>query len=382
MMVRVASALRRSAHSEHRVPVVITPDTEDSLGVAALRAGASLTTEFPSGSSRAVIGPAVRLSKRVVRRLLRWYINPIAGQQTGFNHAVLSLAERIGAQIERLGSDLVAQRERHQDDLASVERAVDRLRADIESAVAARSDNAEQLLPSGWKALHYREFEDRHRGPRELIKKLQEPYLAHFAHCTRVLDAGGGRGEFLEIMADAGISAYAVDLDETQVAEASERGLEVYHGSVVDHLREIVPGSIDGIFSAQTVEHISGQDLLEFLDLAFRKLAPGGIIVVETPNPETLFIFSAFFYVDLTHVKPVHPEALRWAMEVTGFQDLQIQRILEVPPGHRLDELPASLASEPGWSTIATNISRLNTLLYGPQHYAAIARKPPTHADD
>ena len=91
---------------------------------------------------------------------------------------------------------------------------------------------------------------------------------------------------------------------------------------------------------------------------------------------ESLFIFHAFFYVDLTHVRPIHPEAMKWAMEATGFVDIRLERILPVPAPARLDPVPEELRGEAGWDAIAGNVERLNSLLYGPQHYAAVGIKP------
>ncbi|MGH9190524.1 MAG: class I SAM-dependent methyltransferase, partial [Acidimicrobiales bacterium] len=194
--------------------------------------------------------------------------------------------------------------------------------------------------------------------------------------CRRVLDVGCGRGEFLAVMRDAGVSAYGVDSDESMVEAAKAQGLEVVLQDAVAHLRELPAGQVDGVFSSQVAEHLSTDELMALLDAAYQRLAPGGVMVVETPNPESLFIFAAFFYVDLTHIKPIHPEAMRWAMEASGFRDVRIQRILPVPDGTRLEPVPAELAGEAGWSSLAANVDRLNDLLYGPQHYAAIATKP------
>ena len=111
----------------------------------------------------------------------------------------------------------------------------------------------------------------------------------------------------------------------------------------------------------------------------YRKLKPGGVFVMETPNPEALFIFATFFYVDLTHIKPIHPEALRWAFEACGFEDVRVVRSQKVPDAARLAPVPEDLRTQPGWDVLARNIDTLNDLIYGYQHYAVVARKPEAH---
>ena len=134
-------------------------------------------------------------------------------------------------------------------------------------------------------------------------------------------------------------------------------------------------GAIDAIFCSQVAEHLQTWELMALLEVAHRKLAPGGVIVFETPNPECLFIFHSFFYVDLTHIRPIHPEAMRWAFETSGFTDVRIDRVLPLPDDVRLEEVPVDLHDDPTWLRMATNVVRLNALLYGPQHYVAVGYK-------
>jgi O-antigen chain-terminating methyltransferase len=203
-------------------------------------------------------------------------------------------------------------------------------------------------------------------------------YLPHFQRCRRVLDIGCGRGEFLSLLRDAGISAYGVDSDESMVDAGRASGVEVLLVDAFVHLRGLAPGAVDGIFCSQVAEHLETPQLVALLELSKRALAPGGVVVIETPNPESLSILSRFFYTDLTHVRPIHPDALRWAMEAVGFDAVRVERVLPVEAGVRLDQLPDQLARQDGWATVAVNIDRLNNVLFGPQNFAAVATAPRT----
>lgn len=374
MMERVETAVGRASRARRLSrPIFVRADDND-LGLAGLRHPAHIDTEFFSGSSRPVVGPLIRNAKRAVRRGLRWYVKPMMEQQSRFNNRIIDVLERLARQDERLATRLERTEDRH-------ETALDRMRADLLALAQAGSNGSGPaspavVPPSTRLALQYRAFEDRHRGPYDEIGKLLKVYLPHFAGRRRVLDLGCGRGEFLNVLREAGISGYGVDIDESMVEAARAQGHEVVLGDAMAHLGELPSGTIDGVFSSQVAEHLQTSELMAMIDLAFRKLAPGGVIVIETPNPETLFIFAAFFYVDLTHVKPIHPEAMKWALEATGFVDARIERVLPVPQGARLDPVPEALRSAEGWAEVAANVDRLNNLLYGPQHYAAVATKP------
>ncbi len=49
-----------------------------------------------------VVGRGIALTKRTVRLLLRWYINPIVDQQNDFNAATVRALNEIAAENERL----------------------------------------------------------------------------------------------------------------------------------------------------------------------------------------------------------------------------------------------------------------------------------------
>ncbi len=357
-----------------------------------LRHPASLRTEFEAGSDRAVVGPAVRMAKRLVRRSVRWYLDPIIEQQTRLNHALLDVADELSASVdERLAADVTGMKRR----ISDTEVRLDRLRADLDALDASLggrsawpegsgrpSEGGGSLRPSTQLSLAYKAFEDRHRGGGEDIRTLLRRYLPWFEGCRRVLDVGCGRGEFLTVLRDAEISAYGVDVDEGMVEACREQGLEVVCDDARHHLDGLAPGDVDGVFSSQVVEHLSTAELMSLLDAVYRKLDRGGVFVVETPNPESLFVFSSFFYVDLTHVRPIHPEAMVWALDATGFVDVRIERLLPVPDEARLQPVPEEVRSDAAWAAMATNVERLNTLLYGPQHFAAVAVKPGRRGED
>lgn len=108
MMTRVATTLQRAARSpEGAVGVLhLAGEGDDDVPVGVVRAGADIPIEFPSGSARPVIGPAILFAKRVVRRGLRWYLAPIFEEQSRFNHSVLDLVESLRLQQEQLRADL------------------------------------------------------------------------------------------------------------------------------------------------------------------------------------------------------------------------------------------------------------------------------------
>lgn len=222
-------------------------------------------------------------------------------------------------------------------------------------------------------------FEDRFRGSRDELKERQRIYIDHFKGSEKVLDIGCGRGEFLEILKEEGIDSYGIDTNEPMVSLCKDRGLNVIKGDGVDHLRSLEDNSLGGIFAAQVVEHLEGGDLIEMIRLSYQKLRTGATFIAETINPLCLTIFSGPFYLDLTHIRPIHPQALLFLMEMTGFRDVEIKFTSPYPEEMKLQQVDFfhSLRrfEDAFLNIVNNNINRLNELLYGYQEYAVIGKK-------
>jgi 2-polyprenyl-3-methyl-5-hydroxy-6-metoxy-1,4-benzoquinol methylase len=232
--------------------------------------------------------------------------------------------------------------------------------------------------PSVETGLNYFAFEERFRGSREDIKERQRAFVRYFEGCSNVLDIGCGRGEFLELMQEKGIKACGVDLDETMVDYCRSRGLEVKLNDAVSYLEQLEDSSLDGVFIDQVVEHLKPAYLIRLLELCYRKMKYGDYIVAETVNPLSFASF-ANFYIDMTHVRPVHPETMRFLLESAGFKELEVQFSAPILDEARLRKLPVDggmCEAEREQAEIYNwNVDLLNGTLYGAQDYTTIGKK-------
>jgi glycosyltransferase involved in cell wall biosynthesis/SAM-dependent methyltransferase len=165
----------------------------------------------------------------------------------------------------------------------------------------------------------YRGFEDLFRGSEEMVRDRQKIYLEIIGDREPVFDAGCGRGEFLDLLNDAGKEFVGVDLDSTMVERCREKGYQaVQLGDAVDVLEETEPGSLGAIFSAQVIEHMPFESLQRFLELGLTRLKPGGLMIAETVNPHSARALKAF-WVDPTHEHPLFPEVMLSLFETLGY---------------------------------------------------------------
>ncbi len=231
--------------------------------------------------------------------------------------------DRSGAEIQkRLWADLERIRLEFERLIHAELRLVRQRAVLAPPAVAAPAVAAEAPAPQiDWLA-----FAERFRGSREYVKERQRVYLPRFQGCQAVLDLGCGRGEFLELLKEAGVPGRGIDQQEEAVALCRRHGLEAERAEIFSYLAELPEGSLDGIFSAQLVEHLPPARVPELIRLCAAGLRRGGLLVIETPNPESLAIFATHFYLDPTHQRPVPPALLVFYLEEAGFGGLEVAR--------------------------------------------------------
>jgi SAM-dependent methyltransferase len=209
----------------------------------------------------------------------------------------------------------------------------------------------------------YADLEDRFRGSREEIKERFKIYLPYVepVRDALVIDLGCGRGEWLEALKEAGISARGVEKNVVSIAQCRDRGLEVVESDVLAYLRSLADASAGAITGFHIIEHVSIETLVTLLDEVLRVLQPGGVAIFETPNPENVLVGSNFFYLDPTHKHPLPSELMQFLFDNRGFDPVEI-----------LNLHPWDSGRVPGEGELA---ERFNGLLYGPMDYAVLGWK-------
>lgn len=181
----------------------------------------------------------------------------------------------------------------------------------------------------------YREFEERHYAPRSAIKELRKQYLPFLEDLAKnhkhslSFDIGCGRGEWLELMNEVGFSASGIDLDQSMLQDCHDRNLDVILGDGVAHLASLPDNSYALITAFHVVEHIDFSQLTALVRDAKRVLIPGGMLILETPNPENLVVGTSNFYLDPTHQRPIPLQLLSFLVEHEGFARVETVRMQE-----------------------------------------------------
>jgi SAM-dependent methyltransferase len=333
----------------------------DSRGAEFAATRALAERFWPVTAEREAGGGPKGIVKRVLRKFMRWYVEPLASDQRVFNDSVLKLLDALSEsadsaatareQAERLVREL-------QERLERLER-----RGSSGGGGAQPPPMTVASQPAAAAVPDYFAFESRMRGSTDAIRDRQRRYVDDLRESAPVLDIGCGRGELLGLLRDAGIEARGIDADADMAAYASGEGLDVEQADLIEYLERMDAGSLGGIFMGQVVEHLPAGVLVRALRLAASKLRPGGVLIAETINPLSPIALRNYF-ADLTHAQPLVPETLELLARQAGFAATEIRFLNE----------PANRLTEPDDPVIAANVRRLNEIIFAPLDYALVAR--------
>jgi O-antigen chain-terminating methyltransferase len=379
--IRRTGAVDRSDNGRHSARAAVRGFAERYWAV---------TAERPLERRPGVKGAFSRPLKRLLRPLMRWYVEPLAYEQRMFNDAALKLIDALYEEIDRgdkadadlgqrvalterdLGIRIDEQSRRLDDVRYGLSERVDAEAASLEQAARLLGEVEERLTraerrtdggaprtvapqPAATAFPDYFAFESKMRGRTESVMERQRVYVEDFRSASPVLDVGCGRGELLMLLREAGIHARGIDADGDMVAFARGDGLDVEQADAVSYLESLEDGSLGGIFMGQVVEHLPPAMLVRTLELSAHKLREGGLLIAETINPLSPLALRNYF-ADLTHAQPLVPETLAVLARQVGFSHVDT-RFLNPP--ERVEGVAPEVAD----------------ILFAPLDYAIIARR-------
>ena len=263
-------------------------------------------------------------------------------------------------ELEKAYKSLISAQDNLQGQFSLLDKA-----SDTGNAPSKRHPDQDQLFANDHiMDSFYANFEDRFRGSESVIMKRLEFYLPYFDKSKLdfdkypVLDIGSGRGEFIQLLKKNGINSIGLDINHDMVERSKNKGLKAVRDDALTYLQSSGTQKFSAITGFHIVEHIPFNDLLRIFQASHRALVIGGFVIFETPNPENLIVGSTTFYMDPSHLHPLPPLLLAFALENCGFRDVEIKRLHQDP-----------LMSK---SKVGKDVA---DLIYGPRDYAVIGYK-------
>lgn len=363
----------------------------------------NVSAEYRISSHRPVIGRLIIWGRKLFHGEVRRYVDLIEAKQIEFNTHVARCINILDNKIdETIATTKIEFNSKINETTAAINKDVDlkinkAVPAEVNYVVASVNNdinnkawlanllderinsNLNKTIPLQHEAMNYYLFEEKFRGSTEDITERQSIYIEYFKNCKNVLDIGCGRGEFLSLMKGNYVGAKGIDINEDMVIYCKKNGLDAQEADAMSYLQSLRDKALDGVFSSQVVEHLQPVELINLIKLSYDKMKYGTYFVAETVNPLCLSVLTASFYIDLSHVKPVHPETIKFLMESVGFREIEFKFLSPFPDYAKLSRLVINENMSPEerarLDMMNQNIDKLNSLLYGYQDYAVIGKK-------
>jgi SAM-dependent methyltransferase len=270
----------------------------------------------------------IRLVKRVLFKLMAWYVHFVTEQVTV------------------LGAAVVAALRSHDG----------RLR-DLEGGGGAVPESLRAEL-------------DRCTDPPVPGTLLQAALGAVAGVDGRVLVADSGEGAVLRALRGAGVDAYGAEPRRSRLPRALRDGLEVRSDLAIDHLRALADDRLGAlVLVGAAADRSVPATYAELVAEAGRVVAPGGRLVVVSQTPEAWLAGDGGPAADLSPGRPLRPATWAHLLAQAGFA---VDEPVVAPPSNAL---PVLDAATPGAGELNALMTRLGPLVAPAPAYLVSARR-------
>jgi 2-polyprenyl-3-methyl-5-hydroxy-6-metoxy-1,4-benzoquinol methylase len=170
------------------------------------------------------------------------------------------------------------------------------------------------------------------------LGKGYDYYFRNWLSASRdasILDLACGGGNLLYYFKERGYACLTgVDISSEQVQLARQVTPNVFEGNVLDFLR-IHPNAFDCLLGVDIIEHLYKTEVLNFLDLCFSALRPGGRLILQTPNADSPW-GTMLRYGDFTHEVIFNSKSLLYLLALSGFKESEARELGPVPWGYSM----------------------------------------------
>jgi 2-polyprenyl-3-methyl-5-hydroxy-6-metoxy-1,4-benzoquinol methylase len=174
---------------------------------------------------------------------------------------------------------------------------------------------------SYWQAPH-----DVERGYKSFYQYYKHNFLPHIPKDkhARILVVSCGPGYLVNLLREQGYdNVLGIDSDPAKVAHATRRQLNCRTEHAFPFLQEH-EAEFDAIVSEQELNHLTIDEMLQFLGLCWRSLRPNGVIVVYGLNGANPLVGAENLAHNIDHFNMFTEYSLNQVLELSHFRDIKI----------------------------------------------------------
>ncbi|MEX3620170.1 class I SAM-dependent methyltransferase [Paenibacillus glucanolyticus] len=255
------------------------------------------------------------------RLFTKWYVDTVSNQQKYLNNELwFGLNSSIEVITEQ--SKLIAQLV---DRISIIDQNNQLLSNELDKLKSEQNNLSPVVMKLKQKYLlndnfQYSCFAKNFTAAGEDVKRIFKQYLKYIEENEIVVDIGCGKGYFLELLSEHNLNGVGIDTDVELVEECKSKKLQAYVDEGNEYLLKQNNSSIDVVFLAHVIEHLTVPQKITFLELCYQKLKKGGKLIIETPNTTSGYVMNNLYYLDPTHERPLLPEGLKHLAQMNGFK--------------------------------------------------------------
>jgi O-antigen chain-terminating methyltransferase len=180
---------------------------------------------------------------------------------------------------------------------------------------------------------NYIEFENQFRGSRESILERLDQYRGVLTYIkeeyprAKALDLGCGRGEWLQKCQQYELSAQGIDASSSMIKYCKKEGLNACKGNIFKIMPHLKSNCYSLITAFHIIEHLENDRITKLLYEAERLLKKNGIMIIEMPSIDNIYVSTDSFYLDETHINKIHPKLLIYKLGLHGFKSTELNYI-------------------------------------------------------
>lgn len=348
--------------------------------------------KYSISSHRPIIGPLLVQGRKIWGYEARLYVNEVMGRQNLFNASLVRLINSqidrfnfLDKEIDQLRNEIFKQltdlqlefnnRLRHLDQNSEVFSALkgEIIRRELETNYNINNLKAEfnskiDDLKSKSKSLGWNTSQN------FVNSKEEDEFVNYFKSCNNGISISF-EDRFIKVINQKGVNINDFSITEKKYLSFSQ--LDTIFAELIKFLEHLENDSYDCFF-LEHIEYLQPAKLTQLILLCREKMSEDAYFIIKTINPSS---FNNFIDISgkLDSLKPIHPEALKYLLQLNDFTIVDIQFTNYTPNDDKFIKIklnnPESLQQEEMVNTYNQNIDRLNDIVYAANNYFILGRK-------